>query len=90
MAQVSQMKGVKLGRLIHPGRVWASTRTSWPRHVSNRTRGNVYALSSTGGATNLCDVMFVRSTNGGANWSAPRRINTDPGTNAYHWFGRPS
>jgi hypothetical protein len=56
-------------------------------HSTNQTRGNVYALCSTGGITNLCDVMFARSTNGGASWSAPRRINTDPGTNAYHWFG---
>src|SRR5712671_5432876 len=31
--------------------------------------------------------MFARSTNGGGTWSAPLRINTDPGTNAFHWFG---
>ena len=54
---------------------------------TNRTRGNVYALSSVGGSNNLCDVMFARSTNRGTNWTAPRRINTDPGTNAWHWFG---
>jgi hypothetical protein len=54
---------------------------------TNSTRGNVYALCSTGSATNQCDVMFARSTNRGATWSAPLRINTDPGTNAFHWFG---
>jgi len=53
---------------------------------TNSTRGNVYALCSTVGTTNQ-DVMFSRSTNHGATWSAPVRINTDPGTNAFHWFG---
>jgi len=32
--------------------------------------------------------MFARSTNGGASWSAPVRINDDASNaNAYHWFG---
>jgi hypothetical protein len=53
---------------------------------TNQTRGNVYALCSTKASSNTCDVMFARSTNGGANWSAPLRIN-DLGTNSYHWFG---
>jgi hypothetical protein len=30
--------------------------------------------------------MFSRSTNAGASWSDPLRIN-DPGSNSYHWFG---
>ena len=64
------------------GQAWVAVDRS-----TNHTRGNVYALCSTGAATNQCDVMFARSTNGGANWSAPLRINTDPGTNAFHWFG---
>lgn len=55
---------------------------------TNSTRGNVYALCSTGSATNQCDVMFARSINRGATWSAPVRINADPTTNgAFHWFG---
>ena len=34
------------------------------------------------------DVMFVRSTNGGQTFSAPRRINDDPVNHAkWHWFG---
>jgi hypothetical protein len=64
------------------GQAWVAVDRS-----TNQSRGNVYALCSTSGSTNLCDVMFTRSTNGGESWSAPRRINTDPGTNAYHWFG---
>jgi hypothetical protein len=53
---------------------------------TNATRGNVYALCSTTGSSNTCDVMFARSTNGGATWSGPIRIN-DFGPNAYHWLG---
>jgi len=53
---------------------------------TNQTRGNVYALCSTTGSSNTCDVMFARSTDGGATWSAPLRIN-DFGPNSYHWFG---
>jgi len=54
---------------------------------TNQTRGNVYALFSAGRTTNSCDVMFTRSTNGGVTWSAPQQINTDPASNAWHWFG---
>lgn len=32
------------------------------------------------------DVMFARSSDGGASWSAPVRVNDDPG-NAWQWFG---
>jgi hypothetical protein len=53
---------------------------------TNQTRGNIYALCSTTGSSNTCDVMFARSTNRGASWSAPLRIN-DFGPNSYHWFG---
>jgi hypothetical protein len=55
------------------------------------TRGNVYVLCSVADTINPgnpADVMFTRSTNGGINWSAPRRINDDPrNRNAWHWFG---
>ena len=43
---------------------------------------------SASGFTNGSDVMFVRSTNGGTTFSAPRRINDDPVNHAkWHWFG---
>jgi hypothetical protein len=55
---------------------------------TNQTRGNVYALCSTTGGTNLLDAMFTRSTDSGLTWSPPVRINSDPAfTNAWHWFG---
>jgi len=40
------------------------------------------------GFANGSDVMFVRSTDGGTTFSAPRRINDDPVNHAkWHWFG---
>ncbi|MCP3981128.1 MAG: hypothetical protein GY716_17660 [bacterium] len=53
------------------------------------TRGNVYMLASvdpTSGADPM-DVMFSRSEDGGVTWSAPVRVNDDPGTSAWQWFG---
>jgi hypothetical protein len=54
------------------------------------TNNNVYMLASvqpTGFATGS-DIMFVRSTNGGQTFSAPRRVNDDPVNHAkWHWFG---
>lgn len=33
-------------------------------------------------------MMFIRSTDGGNTWSAPRKINNNPaGQNSYQWFG---
>ncbi|MDC8004351.1 T9SS type A sorting domain-containing protein [Aureisphaera galaxeae] len=49
---------------------------------------NVYMLASvipTGGGDPI-DVMFAKSTDGGATFAAPVRINTDPLGN-YNWFG---
>ncbi|MFL6504937.1 MAG: sialidase family protein, partial [Candidatus Udaeobacter sp.] len=54
------------------------------------TNDNVYMLASVqpAASTNGSDVMFVRSTNGGITFSAPRRINDDPVNHAkWHWFG---
>jgi hypothetical protein len=56
------------------------------------THNNVYLLASLKGfaSPNGTDVMFVRSTDGGQTFSAPRRINDDPFSNTaskWHWFG---
>ncbi len=51
--------------------------------------GNLYVLGSVdpAGADPL-DVMFIRSTDGGTNWSSPSRVNNNPsGDNSYQWFG---
>ena len=53
------------------------------------TNNNVYMLASVQptGFTTGSDVMFVRSTNGGQTFSAPRRINDDPVNHAkWHWM----
>ena len=53
------------------------------------TNNNIYMVASVspfGG--NGTDVMFSRSTDGGATFSAPHRINDDPiNPNKWHWFG---
>jgi hypothetical protein len=51
--------------------------------------GNVYLLCSVNRYSNSdpLDVMFVRSTDGGVTWSSPIKVNDDPGTSAYQWFG---
>jgi hypothetical protein len=54
------------------------------------TNDNVYVLASVqpSGFSDGSDVMFVRSTNGGMTFSAPRRINDDPVNHTkWHWFG---
>ena len=54
------------------------------------TNNNIYMLASVepNGASNGTDVMFSRSTNGGASFSAPVRINDDPvNHNKWHWLG---
>ena len=50
---------------------------------------NLYMLASVDTPGNdPVDVHFVRSTDGGATWSAPLRLNDDAaGTDAWQWFG---
>jgi len=48
----------------------------------------VYILSSVDPpGTDPLDVNFIRSTNRGLSWSSPIRINDDPSTSAWQWFG---
>jgi hypothetical protein len=59
-------------------------------HSGSLTNNNVYMLASVRpfGATTGSDVMFVRSTDSGAAFSSPRRINDDPiNQSKWHWFG---
>ena len=66
------------------GQVWIAA-----DHSGGPTDGNLYLLSSvdpTG--PDPLDVHFARSTDGGATWSAPVRVNDDPTDNgAWQWFG---
>jgi hypothetical protein len=58
-------------------------------HSNGPSRGNVYLLCSVQriSVSDPLDVMFARSTDGGATWSAPVRVNDDPGAEAWQWFG---
>ena len=53
------------------------------------TNGNIYLLCSVERNSNsdLADVMFSRSTDGGVTFSSPIKINDDASTNNYQWFG---
>jgi hypothetical protein len=54
------------------------------------TNNNIYMLASVQptGSSNGSDVMFVRSSDGGQTFSAPKRVNDDPvNHNKWHWFG---
>ena len=66
------------------GQTWIGVDTSGGLY-----NGYVYLLCSVERYSNSdpLDVMFARSSNGGANWSTPVRINDDPGQSAYQWFG---
>ena len=52
-------------------------------------RDNVYVLASIKRSMDKDpgDVMFTRSTDGGATWSAPLKLNDDISTDNYQWFG---
>jgi hypothetical protein len=61
----------------------------WVDRSGGPTNDNVYMLASVQppSYSNGTDVMFVRSTDGGATFSAPVRINDDATINKWHWFG---
>lgn len=73
-----------IGQTINPsglsGQTWVDV------DLSN---DNVYVLATVQrfSVSDPADVMFAKSTDGGASFAAPVRINTDAGTDAYQWFG---
>ena len=77
------------GKSINPvgimGQIYLATDRS-----GRSTNNNVYLLASVElpGVPTGSQVMFVRSTDGGHSFSAPRQINDDPfNPNKWHWFG---
>lgn len=65
------------------GQVWVAV-----DHSGGSTHGYLYLLASVDPpGADPQDVHFVRSTDGGFTWSAPIRINKDPGLSAWQWFG---
>ncbi len=53
------------------------------------TKDNIYMLASVvPNGRSTTDVMFVRSTDGGLTFSAPKKVNDDPANpRTWHWFG---
>ena len=91
LATAANMGGnVAAGDVINPvgitGQIYLAVDRS-----GGSTNNNVYMLASLkpfGSAGPGTDVMFVRSTDNGQTFSAPKRINDDPvNPNKWHWFG---
>ncbi len=67
------------------GQVWIAS-----DHSGGPSDGNLYLAASINpsGSTDPLDVHFSRSTDNGATWSMPIRVNDDdPDNGAYQWFG---
>ena len=81
---------IVFGGDINPGGLAGQTFIAIDRS-GTATNDNIYMLASadpTGGGFNPTDVMLARSTDGGATFSAPQRINDDPANQGkWHWFG---
>jgi hypothetical protein len=88
--QVTQVNlgGVRVSGNINPGGLTAQAFLAVDRS-GGPTNNNVYLLCSVRppSYSNGTDVMIARSTNGGASFSAPVKINDDATTNKWHWFG---
>jgi hypothetical protein len=88
--QVTQVNlgGVRVGGNVNPGGLTAQIFLAVDRS-GGPTNNNVYMLCSVRPPTysNGTDVMIARSTDGGASFGTPVRINDDATTNKWHWFG---
>jgi len=86
--EVSLGGSLSYGDIVNPdgllGQAWMAVDRS-----GTSTDGNIYLLCSVyRNSSNPCDVMFSRSTDHGAHWSTPVRINDDAlNQDRYHWFG---
>ena len=78
-----------LGSSINPEGLAGQTFLAVDRSGTG-TNNNVYMLASVRpyGTSNATDVMFAKSTDGGATFSTARRINDDAiNHDKWHWFG---
>jgi hypothetical protein len=87
--QINLGGDIAAGEFINPEGIVGQLYVAVDRSGTS-TNNNVYLLASVQpfGFNIGTDVMFVRSSNGGQSFSAPRRINDDPiNHNKWHWFG---
>jgi hypothetical protein len=78
-AEVGSVAGINNAGLLGVAFVAADCSTG-------TNRGNVYAMCSVSPSGNPTQVEFIRSTNGGVTWSAPKTINDDASPlSHYHW-----
>jgi hypothetical protein len=69
------------------GQAWIAVDPA-PAAPGGAASSRVYVLCSVNPpGSDPLDVKFARSTDGGLTWSAPVRVNDDPGTGAWQWFG---
>ena len=80
---VTPITTIGFGNLAVNARLGGAFRTnSFPRIDVNPVNGEVYIVyNANPGGPDGADVFFTRSADGGATWSAPVRVNQDPGTN---------
>ena len=88
--QVTQVNlgGVRVDGNVNPGGLIGQIFLAVDRS-GGPTNNNVYMMCSVRppSYSTGTDVMFARSTNGGASFAAPVKINDDATTNKWHWFG---
>ncbi len=66
------------------GQLWVGT-----DHSSGPNHGNIYVLGSVvpDDVSDVLDVHFTRSTDGGVTWSDPIKVNDDNSASNWQWFG---
>ena len=82
-ARMTRLTPVGFGGQPVNARMRANFRTdSFPRIDVNPRNGEVYIVyNANPDGPDGADIFFTRSTDGGATWSAPTRVNRDPGDN---------
>ena len=88
--QVTQVNlgGIRAGGNVNPGGLTAQIFLAVDRS-GGPTNNNVYMMCSVRppSYSNGTDVMIARSTDGGATFAPPVKVNDDATTNKWHWFG---
>ncbi len=82
--RVGLIGGMEIGAGPNPGGLLGQANVAVDSSAGP-TRGNAYLAASVVGADPM-DAMIARSTDGGATWSAPIRVNDDASQTNWQWF----